>query len=417
MCNLPAQQVAPATSVNPVLGDTSFIEKFGRAPVKTDDCDIRTKTHLEFVEQKLRASKPSLTAEQLKNRERILDLLNEYHTAGKFPRNYDYDENRPCFIDEDGTICAVGYLVEQTAGREVAEQINAKYKYEYLLNMHDEALESWIASSGLTKEECAMIQPTYGYNNRWGVRPASPYMVSFGYGIANQPDTWINDIYIRTGEDVYKINPRSVNHMSLSFTRNFSLRKGLVNAGIGIRREHYKTNEQYRSLSRNSSGNLYSGMVAVSYLKSYRLLQGVRLFWEAGVNFQLYNIFYKDRGFEVTGSKGTYTSAPNEVVPKNEEFEVRLFQKSPHTVIPQAALGLGCIFTIGKQNIRTSANVEYDMLRSSYYSYHFKVNDKINNLQYEHNQDIRAMTRVYFSVKLGYEFSFKRRKTGNGPTF
>jgi len=55
----------------------------------------------------------------------------------------------------------VGYLVEQTSGRTVAEQINAKYKYEFLLNMQDETLENWIAASGLTKEECAMIQPQY----------------------------------------------------------------------------------------------------------------------------------------------------------------------------------------------------------------------------------------------------------------
>lgn len=154
-------ELNPATAVNAVLGDISFVNKFSKSPDESVDYNTRIKTHLEYVEQKLRARKPDLTAEQLANRERMLDLLHEYRIAGQFPRNYDYEGNRPCFIDKDGNICAVGYLVEQTVGREVAEQINAKYKYEYLLNMQDETLENWIAGSGLTKEECAMIQPSY----------------------------------------------------------------------------------------------------------------------------------------------------------------------------------------------------------------------------------------------------------------
>jgi len=53
-------------------------------------------------------------------------------------------------------------LVEQTAGREVAEKINEKYRYENLMAMNDPLDDEWIAASGLTKRECAMIQPAYG---------------------------------------------------------------------------------------------------------------------------------------------------------------------------------------------------------------------------------------------------------------
>lgn len=105
----------------------------------------------------------SLTVEQKETRLKMLDLLNEYWTAGVFPKNYDYQDQRiPCFIDQEGNICAVGYLIEQTAGRQVAEEINSKFKYEYLLAMNDQTVDSWVQASGLTKEECAMIQPTYG---------------------------------------------------------------------------------------------------------------------------------------------------------------------------------------------------------------------------------------------------------------
>lgn len=151
-------------TINPLIGDISFINKFGQQPTATTDEDLRIKTHLEYVENLLRQKDVSnLRVEQKENREYLLDLLHEYWTEGIFPRNYEYADKRvPCFIDKNGRICAVGYLIEQTAGRQVAEKINAEYKYEKLLKMNDPIVYSWVAKSGLTKEECAMIQPTYG---------------------------------------------------------------------------------------------------------------------------------------------------------------------------------------------------------------------------------------------------------------
>ena len=128
-----------------------------------------------------------MSAAQQAQRDHVLDLLHEYWVAGIFPRNYDYKgERRPCFIDRDGRICAVGYLVEQTAGRAAAEAINQKHQYEDLLAMNDAALDSWIASSGLSKTECAMIQPTYGWSD-----PTNNY-VSRGQSIATASFTGIN---------------------------------------------------------------------------------------------------------------------------------------------------------------------------------------------------------------------------------
>jgi hypothetical protein len=150
--------------INPVLGDKSFVSKFGHSPDATTNNELRIKTHLEYVENLLRQKDVSnLTRKEQKKRNHLLDLLHDYWTAGVFPRNYDYaDQRKPCFIDKNGTICAVGYLVEQTAGRHVAEQINSRHKYETIYDMNDKAVDIWIATSGLTKEECAMIQPTYG---------------------------------------------------------------------------------------------------------------------------------------------------------------------------------------------------------------------------------------------------------------
>jgi hypothetical protein len=83
--------------------------------------------------------------------------------AGVFPRNYDFPgERRPCFIDRNGRLCAVGYLVAETAGRPVAERINAAHQYDLIADMRTPALAKWVQQSGLTKAECALIQPSYG---------------------------------------------------------------------------------------------------------------------------------------------------------------------------------------------------------------------------------------------------------------
>ncbi|HYK47869.1 MAG TPA: hypothetical protein VEV83_21980, partial [Parafilimonas sp.] len=169
-------------TVNAILGDVSFIRKFGHQPDARTDEDLRIRTHLEYVEDLLRHKDVSnLSPELRQKRKHSLDLLHDYLTTGVFPRNYDYkDRRKPCFIDKDNRICAVGYLIEHTAGRRFAEDINNKHKYDAILAMNDDMVDSWISSSGLSKEECAMIQPTYG------PPPASSYnYISPAYGISS----------------------------------------------------------------------------------------------------------------------------------------------------------------------------------------------------------------------------------------
>ncbi len=168
--------------VNPLLGDISYKNKFGYEPDATTNNNLRIATHLEYVENLLRNKDVShLPADLAMNRNHLLDLLHDYWTRGSFPKNYDYtDQRKPCFIDKDGTICAVGYLVEQTTSRQDAEDINHRHKYDELLAMNDPSVNNWILTSGLTEEECAMIQPTYG--------PAPVYTYNYikpAYGISS----------------------------------------------------------------------------------------------------------------------------------------------------------------------------------------------------------------------------------------
>lgn len=150
--------------VNSILGDISYESAFGHKPDAKTDNNLRIRTHLEYVENLLRNKNVSgLSTDLQTKRNHLLDLLHDYWTNGVFPKNYDYaDQRKPCFIDKDGAICAVGYLLEQTTSRQVADEINSKHKYDELLAMNNSNVDNWVLTSGLTKEECAMIQPTYG---------------------------------------------------------------------------------------------------------------------------------------------------------------------------------------------------------------------------------------------------------------
>jgi hypothetical protein len=124
--------------------------------------DLRVRLHLERVEALLRTRMPaSLGDTQRATRARMLEHLHAYIERGEFPRNHEVAGRRPHFIDKDGRICAVGYLIEQTAGRAAAETINARHEWDYVRDI--DGIEPWVEASGLSVDELAMIQPSYGW--------------------------------------------------------------------------------------------------------------------------------------------------------------------------------------------------------------------------------------------------------------
>lgn len=175
---------AQNNAVNAIIGDESYVHQFQTVPDETTSEVLRIQTHLSYVGEILRKKDVyHLNKKQKRQRAIALDLLHEYWTNGVFPKNYDFETSRrPCFIDRDGNICAVGYLIEKTAGRNVAEQINEEHQYDYLVDMNEEVIKNWAKEQGLTLEECAMIQPQYGY------MPADQTFhapIKTGYGISS----------------------------------------------------------------------------------------------------------------------------------------------------------------------------------------------------------------------------------------
>jgi hypothetical protein len=170
-------------TVNDLVGDLSFTEAFGRQPHASTNEQLRIQTHLCYIEQLLRRKETGHLSEAQRNqRLQLLDKLHHYIEEARFPSNYDYPyERKPCFIDRKGNICAVGYLIEQSAGRALAEKINSLFQYEKIRDMHLPELTAWVNNSGLTLDECAMIQPQYGYLNP----PMESNQISAGYGIGS----------------------------------------------------------------------------------------------------------------------------------------------------------------------------------------------------------------------------------------
>ena len=178
-----SEKVVEVASINALIGNESFRAFYGREPNIDDDEDLRIATHLAYVETLLRSRNASHLPTHLQHaRKHNLNLLREYRLRGEFPRNYDRAERRPCFIDRDRRICAVGYLVEQTAGRDVAEGVNESYKYAYISEMEGNNIAAWVANSGFTLEEVATIQPTYAFR----VNPSTVGIVAGWEGLLNR---------------------------------------------------------------------------------------------------------------------------------------------------------------------------------------------------------------------------------------
>ena len=160
------QSSAPVATdqVNVLVGNAGYVAATGHKPTVSTNDDARVQAHLAYAERELRQRPTTgLSPRLAQRRAQVLDLLHQYWVAGVFPRNYDYPgERKACFTDRDGRLCAVGFLVAKTAGLPVAQVINKEHQYDLIADMRTPALTEWVETSGLTKAECALIQPTYG---------------------------------------------------------------------------------------------------------------------------------------------------------------------------------------------------------------------------------------------------------------
>ena len=144
------------------LGDDGFVAQLHRRPGPGDSEALRMKEHLVEIRARL-AARPATRPELAPTRAAMLGYLDDYIARGITPRNEALPWRSPVFIDDDGAICAVGYLVERSAGRPMAEAIAAAHRYAFLEDIAASMppVREWIDASGLSLEELASIQPGY----------------------------------------------------------------------------------------------------------------------------------------------------------------------------------------------------------------------------------------------------------------
>lgn len=125
----------------------------------------------EYIEAHLRNVIPilkqnpvdHLSDEQLRARLFLINTLEGYCNSGNFPINYHFAERTPVFIDEHGTHCAVGYLLQQSGYDHVAQRIAANENFAWVKDISDEAIPSLQQASGLSLEEVKLIQGAYDF--------------------------------------------------------------------------------------------------------------------------------------------------------------------------------------------------------------------------------------------------------------
>lgn len=132
----------------------------------TTDEVSRLQDHFRSVEAELLARDVShLTPGQRSARARNIRVLREYAARGVFPHNHDFSgEHRPYFVDPHGTLCAMAYLIARSGHGALVERVAATRNHAYLPELADDPeLSAWLEASGLSLEEAARIQPTYGH--------------------------------------------------------------------------------------------------------------------------------------------------------------------------------------------------------------------------------------------------------------
>lgn len=142
-------------------GDDGFVADLGRAPGADEE---RLRMHEHFVAVRARLAAGKATRPELEARRRqILAHLDAYIAKGTTPANEHLPWRTPVFIDDHQTICAVGYLIEQTAGRALADKIAAAHRYDFIEDIARDMPEvrAWVEASGFTLDELGQIQPGY----------------------------------------------------------------------------------------------------------------------------------------------------------------------------------------------------------------------------------------------------------------
>ncbi|MGH0033090.1 MAG: PEP-CTERM sorting domain-containing protein [Myxococcota bacterium] len=158
--------VAPPTAPldDPLLQSAGLQRERGRLELPPLDPGLeraRLVAHFDRVLERLEAGRAP--APDLEERRALqIERLRRYRDAGRFPLNREgHGLTLPIFVDAEDTACAVGWLMREDGWRAEVEAIRRADNHVYVDDVEDGPLLAWVATSGLTREEAAIIQPGY----------------------------------------------------------------------------------------------------------------------------------------------------------------------------------------------------------------------------------------------------------------
>jgi hypothetical protein len=96
----------------------------------------------------------------------LLDELERYARARRFPRNLHYPSSRmPYFVDPFGTRCAMAHLIESTRETGLVTRVARGDNNAFVATLAlDAAFRGWLDHFGLSAQEAARIQPSYCFS-------------------------------------------------------------------------------------------------------------------------------------------------------------------------------------------------------------------------------------------------------------
>jgi hypothetical protein len=128
------------------------------------DAEVRrVAAHIRRAETRARG-RPTTRLDPLRRKVRalLLEELAHYRKKARFPKNRDFRQKMPYFIDRDGTRCAMAHLLEFGGERELVARITRERNNAWVRELANEPrLLAWLAAAGLTVDEAAEIQPSY----------------------------------------------------------------------------------------------------------------------------------------------------------------------------------------------------------------------------------------------------------------
>ena len=237
--------------VNAVIGNASYHDRFGSGALQASE-SLRIRTHLEYVIDILASTDESSLSPTMREARRTnVDRLRSYVREGAFPQKPSgFCGRTPNFVDDDGNVCAVGYLVEQDLGRDAVFEIAAGHQLNYVPYIASEVLARWQSTSGLSTLELAMIQPTYGDDPGYPRESDDSHdshdeLVVFGLVFAGIATSFVNSLSIVAGEG--------------------SFVSGAIGVGVGAASLVYNGSRNERSIALDAVGMFSTMLGGISF--------------------------------------------------------------------------------------------------------------------------------------------------------